>query len=745
MSGDLLAALEPLTSRVRTDVTATRNEAGQMIWTREALTESRLRQHLNGGRPRGCCPIKAGESTTRVALFDLDSHKGATSWADMVLVADDLIQFAMPLGIELVPFRSSGGRGIHLFAVWDEPQDAYSVRVHMRRVLGLAGNGYKDGAKGVAAGEIEIFPKQDSVPLDGFGNQFILPLSRESAPLDDLTGSLEVMPREYALQLGWTSSAPVPVVERPERGVVVYEGADLAELRSALAAIPNDGEGMGYDEWRDIISGVHHATGGSDEGYQLAYEFSARSDKFEEDELRVKVWEWLDGKGPSANPITGASVLFAAREAGWQDVTAESFPDLAPALREGQDDGEPVELPLPAYKRDGNGRIEAIVGNLRAALARPDICRMDLRYDEFRDELVFADVDAPGIWRPFRDSHYVELRLRLEAQGFKPIGKETMRDLVHFIADRARIDTAMVWLDSLKWDGVSRVDGFLSRYFSVPASPYAAAVSRYWWTAMAGRVFKPGCQADMVPILISPEQGFRKSSSVAAMVPPDTHRQLSFTQAEVERARLMRGCLAAELAELQGLRTKELEEIKAWVTRRSEEWVPKYKEFAVTMPRRAIFVGTSNAMELFDDPTGERRWLPVRVGVVDVEAIERDRDQLWAEAAAIWAKSGVAWQEAERLAREEHGAYRVLDTWEDALRIWAEADSILGGAPSSAGFTTREAMVEGLGFSDKTVKRADEMRAAKALKHAGYEQRVMRRDGKPARVWFNDTTCYDLC
>jgi predicted P-loop ATPase len=725
--------LEPLISRVRTDVTATKTAAGAMIWTREALTDVRIKRHLDGTQPRGVCPIKAGESTTRVALFDLDSHKGETPWAEMAAVADDLIGRAPAHGLHLVPFRSSGGRGIHLFAIWEEDQDAYSVREAMRELLALGG--YKDGAKGVAAGEIEVFPKQDSVPGDGFGNQFILPYFNLSAPL--FMG--EAMPRDF--DPGWEVSAPVPVLVRPTRQTPALPalggGAELKELRSALAAIPNDGDGLGYDEWRDIVAAIHHETGGSDEGYALALEFSMRSNKFEESELRVKVWDWLSAKGPTANPITGASILFRAREAGWQDVTAESFPMLV------DPEGPAEELPLPAYKRDGNGRIEATVGNLRMALARPDVCQMDIRYDEFRDEIVWA---APGtrMWNQFRDSHYVELRLRLEAQGFKPIGKETMRDLVHFVADRNTIDTASIWLSGLVWDGRPRVAAYLETYFSVPSTPYHTAVSRYMWTAMAGRVFKPGCQADMVPIFISPEQGFRKSSSIAAMVPRDSHRQLSFTQAEVERARLMRGCLVAELAELQGLRTRELEEIKAWVTRRHEEWVPKYKEFAVTMPRRAIFIGSSNSTELFDDPTGERRWLPVRVGVVDVEGIERDRDQLWAEAAAMWQTDGVAWRDAETLAKEEHGSYRVSDTWEEAVAAWAEADSILGAAPSVAGFTTREALIEGLGFSDKSVKRADEMRAAKALKNAGYAQNITRRNGSPARLWQKVTTCYDL-
>lgn len=342
----LLPALEPIVSRVRTDVTAVKTDRG-MAWAKgEALTQERLKRHLNGGPARGVCPIKAGESTTMVALFDLDSHRGQTPWNEMVAAAEACREEAvLAYGIDLIPFRSSGGNGIHLFAVWDEPQDAYSVRQAMAHILDRAG--FKNGTKGVAAGEIEVFPKQDAVPLDGFGNQFILPLAGKSEPLDP---DLEFLPagRDFALEVEWRASEPVPKVERPvaERPAApAFEGgAQLAELRSALAAIPNDGEGLGYDEWRNIVVGVHAATGGSEEGYALALEFSERSSKFEDEtELREKVWEWADASKPGG--ITIGTVLAAARAAGWQDVTADDFPVLEepPA---GDDDALPAQRVL---------------------------------------------------------------------------------------------------------------------------------------------------------------------------------------------------------------------------------------------------------------------------------------------------------------------------------------------------------------------------------------------------------------
>jgi hypothetical protein len=728
---NLIAALEPLTSRARTDVTAIKASTG-MAWTREPLTEARLKRHFDGTMPRGVCPIKAGESTTRIALFDLDSHKGQTPWAEMVAVAENLCNSLGWSGLQPVPFRSTGGHGIHVFLIWDEPQDAYSVRQLCKALL--VEIGYKDGAKGVAQGEIEVFPKQDSVPEHGFGNQFILPLAGKSAPLEPLC-DYEVMDREYALQLAWTPSAPVPVVDRPVRELALGNmQVQPSQLRDALAAIPNDTSPLGYDEWRDIISGIHHATGGSDEGYALALEFSARAPHFDEDELAIKVWAWLDQKGETANPITERTIFAKAREHGWQDVaSADDFEDLTPVVI----DGEQIDLPLPAFIRDGKGRIEALIENVRPALLRPDVCGMDIRLDAFRGELVYADVAHPGKWLAFKDHHYTELRLTLAALGFKPVGREMIRDVVLYVAEHQSVDTAQVWLEGLTWDGVKRVDGFYHTYFGVEASAYTTASSRYIWTAMAGRVMTPGCQADMVPILTG-AQGQGKTRGVRAMVPEDTFRELSFHQDEDARARLMRGALMVELGELSGLRSREIETIKAWITRSKEDWVPKYQEYAVTLQRRCVIQGTSNPTDLLDDPTGARRWLPMACGEVDVEGIARDRDQLWAEARVMHAAGGVEWREAQALAEGVHDDYRVTDTWEDAIEKWLETPDLDGTLPGAEGFKTHDVLTQALYCREHAIKRADETRVAKVLRTLGFCQKVQKDGRKSVRRWVRE-------
>lgn len=180
---ELADALRPLVYRVRTDVTAVKGVDGRQAWTREPLTKARLLAHVEGKLWRGVCPIKEGERTTRLALLDFDSHGGEVSWERMSeVVAGVVAVLGVMWGMECVLFRSSGGRGVHLFLLWDVAQDAYSVRAFLRGVLESCG--LKSGTKGVAFNEVEIFPRQDSVAVGGFGNQLILPFAGKSVPLE---------------------------------------------------------------------------------------------------------------------------------------------------------------------------------------------------------------------------------------------------------------------------------------------------------------------------------------------------------------------------------------------------------------------------------------------------------------------------------------------------------------------------------------------------------------------------------
>lgn len=144
----------------------------------KTFTEIELSEHVMGGNAYGLCPIAPGSDVTRVAVLDLDSHKGQTPWEEMRRVADRIAVSLELDGYSPTLFRSTGGHGIHIFLLWDEPQDAHSVRTMLR--IAISTSGFAVGTRGVADHEIEVFPKQDEVPVDGYGSMFVLPLAGKS-------------------------------------------------------------------------------------------------------------------------------------------------------------------------------------------------------------------------------------------------------------------------------------------------------------------------------------------------------------------------------------------------------------------------------------------------------------------------------------------------------------------------------------------------------------------------------------
>jgi hypothetical protein len=148
----------------------------------EPFTEFMLAEHCAGRKAYGLCPIAPGTSTTQVACLDFDSHKGEVPWPEMAAMAQEVLATAELCGLAGTPFRSSGGNGIHLIFMWSTPQDARSVREALRQVLTACQ--LTDGTKGLTHKEVEIFPKQDAVPLDGYGSMFVLPLAGESVLLE---------------------------------------------------------------------------------------------------------------------------------------------------------------------------------------------------------------------------------------------------------------------------------------------------------------------------------------------------------------------------------------------------------------------------------------------------------------------------------------------------------------------------------------------------------------------------------
>ncbi|WP_057882468.1 virulence-associated E family protein [Tsuneonella troitsensis] len=413
-------------------------------------------------------------------------------------------------------------------------------------------------------------------------------------------------------------------------------------------------------------------------------------------------------------------------------------PDL-PDVDAGKRDSLDLALPrrgqreAPKFLLNRSGRKESRVYNHELFLQCSELCGIQIAWDNFTAAIVWSSAgDAVGEehWKSFSDEHYARIVRQMDRNGFVAQAASSIRPAVYSVARQRPIDTAIEWARRLpEWDGISRIETFLPTYFKTEDRHYTRSVSRYMWTAQAGRLLDPGCQADMVPIFVS-AQGTRKTSAIRALAPSITmFTDVNLLDRDDNTIRKMRGKLVLELDELRGLRGRAAEDVKSFITRREEEWVPKYQEFTKTFKRRFVMYGSTNDDDFLGDPTGERRYLPVEVGVaaqIDVEAIERDRLQLWGEAIFLWQRDGIAWEEAQRLAIKEHERFKSCDEWIPLVAEWALCPGGLSdphASPCDMPYKWRisDALAGAVNISRAT--KADEMRMSKVLTAMGAVKR----------------------
>jgi putative DNA primase/helicase len=111
------------------------------------------------------------------------------------------------------------------------------------------------------------------------------------------------------------------------------------------------------------------------------------------------------------------------------------------------------------------------------------------------------------------------------------------------------------------------------------------------------------------------------------------------------------------------------------MSRTTDRFRPPYGMRLVESPRQCVFAGTVNHGTYLRDETGGRRFWPVVCGCIDVHALARDRDQLWAEAKVRHDCGTVWWLDTPdlvHLAADQQEARYEGDPWEEMIAPWLE-------------------------------------------------------------------------
>jgi predicted P-loop ATPase len=312
--------------------------------------------------------------------------------------------------------------------------------------------------------------------------------------------------------------------------------------------------------------------------------------------------------------------------------------------------------------------------------------RIIARYDVFHNKVLF-DSHPKLLPGEFEMVCLCIRQIIAHQKEFEP-AKEAVIDAVTRIAMNYRFNPVLDYLDSLRWDGKPRIDTWLNVYCGADDNSLNRAIGRKFLLAAVRRVKQPGCKFDNIIVLES-RQGTLKSTLARTLAGDENFSDADILASDKrEQQELCEGVWIYEIAELSGLHKSEVEKVKAFASRQEDKARPAYGRKVEIRPRTCVFFGTTNDNEYLQDQTGNRRFWPVAIVRVDIEAVRRDRDQLFAEAVAAEAMGESLvlpeelWPDAE--VRQESRV--ASDPWADRLGMLREDDdleSFAAGTPAN--------------------------------------------------------------
>lgn len=344
---------------------------------------------------------------------------------------------------------------------------------------------------------------------------------------------------------------------------------------------------------------------------------------------------------PEKRPSYTAMTRLAADDARVRvqmisDRIAETAADFEAANDEDDDWRGKLEL-------TDKGRVCSSIANAVRVLQNDPALLGCLAYDKFNYRIAVA---RPLPWRAAADrrgrvwqnSDESCLRLYLE-KSYGIVGRDKIADAVAVVSEQNAFHPILDYLDALAWDGVARLDTLLIDYQGAEDTPYTRAVTRKTLVGAVARVRDPGCKMDYM-LVLKGQQGIGKSSLAKRLGGEWFSDTISTLEGKGAYEQLRQAWII-ELSELSAMKKADIDTIKQFITKQTDQYRPAYGRVTEVFPRQCIFIGTVNDTRFLRDPTGNRRFWVVACGVTDRPCVncltaldDATVGQIWAEADA---------------------------------------------------------------------------------------------------------------
>lgn len=295
---------------------------------------------------------------------------------------------------------------------------------------------------------------------------------------------------------------------------------------------------------------------------------------------------------------------------------------------------------LAKLSRDDRGQIESTGINVKIILGNDPNLKSRVAIDEFsRRMIIRGKLPWARTGTDWLDSDDGSLEIYLE-QYYGVVGPNKIKNALNEIALENSFHPVKDYLDSLEWDGKSRITKVFQKFFGAEDSPYTRIIAKIHFVASVARIYQPGIKYDTAVVFVG-GQGIGKSYFIDKLAKGWGNDSLQRVDNKDAYESLI-GSWLVELPEMSAMKKSDNETIKHFLSKREDRFRLSFGKRTATYERSCTFWGSSNDLNFLKDVTGNRRYFPIGCdrGAQKFKSwkdlTDKMIDQLWAEAKELY-------------------------------------------------------------------------------------------------------------
>ena len=381
------------------------------------------------------------------------------------------------------------------------------------------------------------------------------------------------------------------------------------------------------------------------------------------------------------------------------------------------------KMPMKSVKPTNQDEvIEAAIGFLS---------QYDLKYN-----VISGKVEVNG--ENITDKIFSKMLSRSWKDVSPKVNEGMLRHLIQ--ANAVEYNPVKEWFTSR--DGAKRPSGEITKLFSVIkyeaeidgvyVNNYLEIFLKKWLLSVVASVF--GTHSEMVLVLIGGQREF-KTKFFRNLLPVELHKY--YAESSLDEGKDSYTLMCEKLIimddEFGGKNKQEAKHFKNMLSKSEFSIRKPYGREIEERKRLAVLCGTSNDYDVINDPTGNRRIIPINVLEINKDKYYKiNKEKLWMELYYVWKETGEEWM----LTKDEIEYLNRATQKNEAISIEMEAIDMFFITPENAGYVKSMSATEIVNYIEsRSALRINTSKLGVALKAKGFVKKAKRIGNVIKRVY----------